>query len=306
MQVQVHKVETHVAGTRHAHDRVQVRAVIVVHAARLAHNAGDFEDVFVKQTQRVGVCEHESGGVVAHKRAQRFHVHAAVRRGRHRHNLEAGHRGAGGIGAVRRIGHDDLRAPMVAAAQVIGAHHQHAREFAVRAGAGLKRHVVHAGDFGQVFLRQRQRVRAAGRVLRGMRVRKAGQRGHGLVHLRVVFHRAASERIEAVAHAERGASELRVVAAHLAFRDAGKLHFRFTGHTVRGAQSGNVQRLQHPRAFSGALVNQLHARTSFAIAAVLSSSSRVFASVTHHRTPPSTGRPPRMPFSESAASSLSG
>ena len=60
----------------------------------------------------------------------------------------AGDRGGGGIGAVRRIGNQNLLA-RIAALFEQRADQQDAGELAVRAGGGLQRDGVHAGDLGE-------------------------------------------------------------------------------------------------------------------------------------------------------------
>ena len=61
MEVDVDDVEPHVAGPRVAHDRVQVGAVVVQGAARVADHPGDLGDVLVEQAERVRVGEHQAG-----------------------------------------------------------------------------------------------------------------------------------------------------------------------------------------------------------------------------------------------------
>ena len=86
------------------------------------------------------------------RRLQRLDVDVAfVVVGNFPHHAAA-HRGGGGVGAVRRVRHDDLVAREIAARAVIGADHRDAGEFAVRAGHGRQRHALHAGDFLQHLL----------------------------------------------------------------------------------------------------------------------------------------------------------
>ena len=59
-----------------------------------------------------------------------------------------------GIGAVRRIRHQNLLA-RIAARFEQRAHQQDARQFAMRARRGLQRHRVHAGDLGAARVRAR-------------------------------------------------------------------------------------------------------------------------------------------------------
>ena len=110
VQVEVYHVEAHIARTRDPHHGVEVGAVVVVQAARLVDNAGDFQNVFVKQSQRVGICEHQSGGVGACGLAQRVEVHTAVRRGWHIDHFESRHGGGGWIGAMGRVRDEDFGA----------------------------------------------------------------------------------------------------------------------------------------------------------------------------------------------------
>ena len=73
-------------------------------------------------------------------------------------------------------------------------------QFAVRAGGGLQRNRIHAGDFDQaVAQRLDDPQRALRNLLRlvGMAVGDAVQPRHDFVHPRVVLHRAGAERIHA-------------------------------------------------------------------------------------------------------------
>ena len=67
-------------------------------------------------------------------------------------DFHADHGGGGRVGAVGRVGHQDLRALGVAAIEVVGAEDQHAGELALRAGRRLQRDRVEARDLGQQLL----------------------------------------------------------------------------------------------------------------------------------------------------------
>ena len=62
VQVDVDRVETHVARFHLAEDRVQVRPVVVEEAARLVHDALDVENVLLEHAERGRIREHEPGG----------------------------------------------------------------------------------------------------------------------------------------------------------------------------------------------------------------------------------------------------
>ena len=146
VEVQVDQVEAHVAGADHAHDGVEVGAVVVAQAAGVVDDLGDGQDVGVEEAQGVGVGEHEGGGVGAGGRPQGLQVHAALRIGGHVDHGEAAHGGGGRVGAVGGVGDQDLGPGGISPVQVVLLHHQQGGEFPVGAGGGLEGHGVHAGD----------------------------------------------------------------------------------------------------------------------------------------------------------------
>ena len=199
VQVEVHHVDAEVAGARLAYERVHVGAVHVEQRAFGVQDVGDAVNLALEDADGGGVGEHERGGVLVHHAGEFREVHHALRV-----RLEVGHliaadRGGGGVGAVRRVRDQDLLA-RVALALVIRADKQDAGELAVRAGGGLQRDGVHAGDLDEAVLQElhdaeatlRQRLR-----LIGVRVGDAIERRDRLVHARVVLHGATAQRIHA-------------------------------------------------------------------------------------------------------------
>ena len=59
MQIQMHDIEAHVAGPRDPDQRVEVGHIEIHLHALLVGEAGDFEDVFLEESQRVGVGQHD-------------------------------------------------------------------------------------------------------------------------------------------------------------------------------------------------------------------------------------------------------
>ncbi len=102
-----------------------------------------FEDA-----QRVGIGDHERGDVLGDDALERRHIQHAAFVGADVLDRVAGDGGGGGIGAVRGIGNQDLLA-RIAALFEQRANQQDAGQLAVRAGRGLQRDGVHAGDLGQ-------------------------------------------------------------------------------------------------------------------------------------------------------------
>ena len=199
VQVQVHHVHAEVAGPRLAHQRVHVGAVHVEQRALGVQNVGDLVNLALEDADGGGVGEHQRGGFFVDLASERFKIDAAFGvRLEVLDRVAADGRG-GWVGAVRGVGDEDLLA-RIALRLVPGADQQDAGELAVRAGRGLQRDGVHAGDFEQAALQQvddfenalRQRV---GPV--GMGLGEAFNAGDQLVDARVVLHGAGAERIHA-------------------------------------------------------------------------------------------------------------
>ena len=266
VQVQVHAVKAHVAGTGMAHHRVQVGAVVVAQAACLVDNSGDFQNVRVKQAQRVGVGQHQAGGIGADGGFQGIQIHAALGVGRHRHHGEACHRRRGRVGAVGGIRNQNLGAGGVPAGLVVAADQQQAGVLAVGAGCRLHGHAGHAGDFTQQLFGAEQHLQRAlgglGRLQR-MQLGKSRQRGQGLIDPGIVFHGAGTQRIKSVIDAVGLLGKLGImpVQIHLGqFRQARRLGTQHIGIKDRRRRIAGGQ-VFHAPAGVGPFKQQLHRAT---------------------------------------------
>ena len=312
VQVHVDAVKAHIAGAHHAHDGVEVGAVVVAQAACLVDEAGDLQDVLIKDTHGVGVGQHQTGGILAQGGPEGVQIHAAVRAGGDVHHVVAAHGGGGGVGAVGAVGDDDLGALVVAAGVMILLDEQHTGELTVGAGGGLERHVVHAGDLAEILRRGVQHLLHTVQILRrrqGVYVGKAGQRRHLLVNAGIVLHGAGAEGVEAAVHAVYLLAKLGIVAGDIRFA-----HLRQEGLRLapQGRGQGDTLHIaggQNGAAASGNALfkDQLHfASTSFTTETALSSCSLETFSVAHHRMPsPPRGRPPRISACANAARTFS-
>ena len=189
-------VKAHVAGADDAHNGVEVGPVVVAQAAGLMDQPGDLQNVFVEDAHGVGVCQHQAGGIVPQGRAQAVQVHAAVGAGGDVHHLIAAHSRRGGVGAMGRVGHDDLGALVVAPGVVILLDQQDAGELAVSACRRLEGHAVHAGDLAEIFPGGVQHMAHTGQGLpggQGMAVGEARQGRHLLVDAGIVLHGAGAQ-----------------------------------------------------------------------------------------------------------------
>ena len=137
VQVQVHHVGAEVAGTHLADQRVHVGAVHVKQRALGVQHVGDLVDLLLEDAQRVGIGQHQRGDIFVHLRLQRRDVHHAGGIRLQVLDRVAGHRRGRRIGAVRRVGDQDLLARIALRLQ-IRAHQQDAGQLAMRAGRGLQ------------------------------------------------------------------------------------------------------------------------------------------------------------------------
>ena len=110
VQVQVHHVGAEVAGTHLADQRVHVGAVHVEQRALGVQHVGNLVDLLLEDAQRIGIGEHQRGHVFVHLRLQRRHVHHAGGVRLQVLDRVAAHRRRRRIGAVRRVGDQDLLA----------------------------------------------------------------------------------------------------------------------------------------------------------------------------------------------------
>ena len=100
VQIDVHNIETHVAGAAYAQHGVQVGTVVVHQTTALVHQSCYLGNLCFEDTQGVGVGHHHAGNVIAQQRFQILHVHGSVRRALHLHYLQTAHGGGCRVGAM--------------------------------------------------------------------------------------------------------------------------------------------------------------------------------------------------------------
>ena len=262
VQVDVHHVKAHIAGTDYAHYGVEVRTVVIEQTARLVDDLCDLFDVALEKAERGGVGQHKARGIGADGLPEGVKVHAAVGSGLDLLDLEAGHGGGGGVGAVRRIGHYHDLALKVAAVLVIGADMHKAGQLAVSAGSGLQGERVHTADLAEHLLHIVHQFKAALSHLgveQGMHVVKQG--GKLLVDFGIVLHGTRAQGVEAVVHAEVAARKVGVVAnkVHFAQLGQGKRRGRakLLGYLVHGVGRVAHGQIVRPASLMRTLKNQL-------------------------------------------------
>ena len=149
VQIDVHNVEAQVARAALAQHGVEVGAVVVHESAAVVHQLGNLCYVVFKDTQCVRVRHHHAGNVVAQQWLEVIHIHCAIRPALHHHHFQSANGRTGGVGAVSRVGDDDLGALAVVAAHVVGTHNHEPCEFTVCSGIGIEREFAQSGDFGE-------------------------------------------------------------------------------------------------------------------------------------------------------------
>ena len=205
VQVDVHDVEAHVAGTRDTQHRVEVGSVVVHQAAGLVYKTGNLGDVLLEHAHGVGVGHHHCRHGVVELRAQVVDVDGAVGQTLDLDNPVPGDVGRGGVGAVGRVGDNDLVAGGVAVGVVVGVYDHQARQLAMGAGVRVEGELGHAADFAEELLKGVVGLKGALHRLerlRGMQTGGDGVGGNLLVDFGIVLHRARAQGIEASVNAE--------------------------------------------------------------------------------------------------------
>jgi hypothetical protein len=244
VQIQVHHVHAEIAGTRDAHQRVHVGAIHVEQRALAMQDFGSLDDARFEDAQRVGVGDHQAGHIFRDGFFERGEIQQAVLVGADVLDHVTGDGRSGGVGAVRGIRNQDFLA-RIALLFEQGADEQDAGQFALRAGGGLQRDGVHAGDFEQRGFEMRHDLHGALRErfrLIGMRPGEAFGARDQLVDARVVLHGAGAQRIHAVVDGVVPGGEAREVADSFHFADFGEASISartFWGPSaVRGSTAG--------------------------------------------------------------------
>ena len=153
MQVEVDHVKAGVAGAHLAQDGIGVGAVIVQEAAGIMDDLCNLGDIDVKESQGVGVGQHQGGDGIVHLGPEVFQADAAVAVGLDLDDGHAQHGRAGWVGAVGRVGDQDGLALVVAPGLMVGGNQLEAGVLAMGPGHRLQGDGVHAADLGQVLLK---------------------------------------------------------------------------------------------------------------------------------------------------------
>ena len=141
VQIEVANIGADIARAAKADLRVHVRAIHVNLAAVVVHDLADFADGGFKNAVGRRIGHHQRRQILAVRVGlgpQIGQVDVAIFQATHRHDPEAGHDRAGGIGPVGGGGNEANIAMRFAARLVITADGEQAGVFALRAGVRLQ------------------------------------------------------------------------------------------------------------------------------------------------------------------------
>ncbi len=281
MQVEVRDVRPELARTRDTDQGVHVGAVDVDLAAGLVDQLAQLDDGVLVDAVGRGIGHHdrrEHLAVLLDLAAQVLHVDRAAGRGLDHDDLEARHhrgRRVGAVGAGRDEADIALLLPVRA---VVGADRHEAGQLAGRAGVGLHRHGVVAGDLHEPLLQVRDDLARARRLVgrhEGVQGRELGP-GDGLelgggVELhsaRAQRDHAAVERVVLVGEAAQVAHHRRlgVVRAEDRVREVvaragqrlGPGRSQVAGHRTREARAEGLDDRRDLRPVRRLVEGQLH------------------------------------------------
>ncbi len=241
VQVQVQDVESHITRTGDTDERVHIRSVVVEKASASVDEGCDLLDVLLEKAEGVRVRHHNAGDVVAEQRFEVVHIHKAVSLGLHDNHLQTADGGAGRVRSVGTVRHDHLGPLEVTVQDVVLTHYHQTGQLAVRSGARIEREVCHSSDRSQSLVHiiiDLQSALYRGRRLQRMQSEEALHPGDLLVDLRVVFHRAASQRIESGIDTEVHLGQVGVVAHDINLAHLRKPHCLRPSEPSRNLVSG--------------------------------------------------------------------
>ncbi len=226
VKVVVENVDSHISRSCHAEKCVHVRAVAVNKAACVVDHLRDCEDVALENAECVRVGEHDACNFVGKKRFERVKVDFSVLVALKDDNFKSVESAACGVRAVCAVGDDYFFTFLVAHFVEIASDDADSGVFTVSTGRRIERASRESADFSEHSLHFEHdlesslcvRCRSFGVKFRELRVADKF-----FVYLRVVFHRAAAERIETVVKAVVVGRKSCVVADYIDFAEFRKV-----------------------------------------------------------------------------------
>ena len=240
VQVQVQDVESHIAWTGHADERVHIRSIIVEKASASVDEGGDLLYVLLEESEGVRVRHHDAGDVVAQKRFEVVHVHETVCLGLNDNHFQTADSGAGRVCTVRTVRNDNLGTFGIASEKVILTHDHKAGKFSVSTCTWVECKSCHTCDGCQRFFHVPVYFQCSlhGRFrLERMETEEARHCCHFFIDLRIIFHRTAAERIESGIDTEVHLRQIRIMAYYIHFTYLRQSKFRLACKSLGNSRS---------------------------------------------------------------------
>ena len=321
MQVDVHRIDTKIAGTDATNNRVEIRTVAIDVATSRVDGIGNRLHITFKQATCVGVGDHNPSHIRAKSCCKCSKIHTAFGRCRDILNRETGESGAGRVGPMRAFGNEN-DAAWVTTCRKSGLDAQYSAQLSVSASLRCHSDPMHARELDQPhgqLINHRQCPLHGLNRLQGVHIGKACHTRDLFIQPRIVLHRAATQREEAQIDRIILTAQAGVMADGFRFRQSGKAdvamplqiaqargNLRRVGKINTGCCSGanfeNQCLFKHQRLvtcegrrrgfasiahfrFPSALIDCVHAKISCKATANVSTSSLVTTSVTATTSP---------------------
>lgn len=142
MEIDVHHVEAHIARAAGTEHRIEVGPVVVHQTTTTMDEFCDLRDMFLEESEGIGIGHHHGGDVGAFLTDQSFqvgYINESSRIRLHLEDLEATDGGRSGVRAMGGVGHDDFLPLEVAPRTMIVVDGHQARQLTMGTGVGLGR-----------------------------------------------------------------------------------------------------------------------------------------------------------------------
>ena len=74
-------IVAHISRANESHNRVEIGSIVIEESTRIMDNLGNLANIFIKDTNRVGVGKHERSRIFPNGSFKRLEVYTAIRTG---------------------------------------------------------------------------------------------------------------------------------------------------------------------------------------------------------------------------------
>ena len=218
MEIQMKYIKAHISRTDDTHERVHVGTVIIKQSAAVMNQGSNFLDILLEQSECIRIGHHDAGDGVIEKRLKVLDIHQAIVLRLHLNDFETADSSRSRIGSVCAVRNNDSCSLVISAGHVILTDDHQTGELTMGSGKRIQCKLRHTCNrrkcMSEVFIKTQNTLNCGCRLER----MQPGESWHGcnlLVYLRIIFHCAASERIEARIHTEIHLGKIGVMTHHV-------------------------------------------------------------------------------------------